>query len=437
MNLSVFGLGYVGCVSAAALARRGHHVTGVDIDDLKVASVAAGRSPIVEPGLDALTAAVVAEGRLTATTDAAAAVEGSDASLVCVGTPSGRGGEPDVAALVRVMETIGRALRETSRPHVVIVRSTILPGTSERVLIPVLVEASGRTPREGVDFVFNPEFLREGSSLADFDRPPKTVFGVADTRGADCAEEVYRPGPEPVFRVPIAVAELVKYADNAFHALKIGFANEVGAISRAFGVDSHAVMDVFKADTTLNISDAYLTPGFSFGGSCLPKDVRGLAAAAAREHVDAPILSSILPSNGSHLKRAFELVAQFGERRVGMFGLAFKGATDDLRESPFVELAERLIGKGFELKIHDPIVSPARLVGSNKRYVETVLPHLSALLVDHPAEVVAHGRTLVVGSRAPAVLDALAESGDRAVVDLVRLPDSVPRVEGRYAGIAW
>jgi GDP-mannose 6-dehydrogenase len=434
----VFGLGYVGSVSAAALARRGHAVVGVDVDESKVASVAAGQSPIVEPGLDDLIGDMVAAGSLSATTDAAAAVVASDASLVCVGTPSARGGEPDTTAIARVMETIGSALRGSSRPHVVITRSTILPGTSENLLIPILEEASGRSLGSGVGFVFNPEFLREGSSLHDFQRPPKTVFGVADDASADTAAAVYRPGPEPVFRVPIRVAELVKYADNAFHALKVGFANEIGAVSSALEIDSHEVMTIFKADDRLNISEAYLTPGFAFGGSCLPKDVRALAAMTTRHHVDAPILQHVLQSNDAHLQRAFDLVAQCDERRVGMFGLAFKSATDDLRESPFVELAERLIGKGYDLRIHDPVVSPNRLVGANKRYVQERLPHLSSLLVDDPRAVVEHGQVLVVGSRHPAVLDALAASEGRWIVDLVRLPDAAVRRGGdRYLGIAW
>jgi GDP-mannose 6-dehydrogenase len=320
----------------------------------------------------------------------------------------------------------------------VVVRSTILPGTSERLLIPLLESASGRSVGEGLGFAFNPEFLREGSSLADFEEPPKTVIGARDDRSHDAVSQLYSDLPAPIFRVPIAVAELAKYADNLFHALKICFANELGAAARVLGLDSHQVMNILKADMRLNISTAYLTPGFAFGGSCLPKDVRALVELANREHLDLPVLTNVLRSNEAQLQRAFELIVETGERRIGMFGLAFKSATDDLRESPFVELAERLVGKGFDLKIYDPVVAPARLIGANRRFVEQHLPHLSVLLADDPDDVVRHARVLVVGNLSPAVLSALDRSGDRKIVDLVRVPDAEERRRGGdYAGIAW
>jgi GDP-mannose 6-dehydrogenase len=437
VKLCVFGLGYVGCVSAAVLASRGHRVIGVDLDESKVAAVAAGEAPIVEPGLDLLLAETVADGSLSATTDGTAGVQASEASLVCVGTPSGRGGEPSTEALERVVATIGGALARTNDRHTAVIRSTILPGTCERLLIPLLEQAAGRHVGENLGFVFNPEFLREGSSIADFRHPPKTVIGEADGPSGETAAAIYRDTPGPLFRVPVAVAEMVKYADNFFHALKVCFANEIGASSRAFGLDSHQVMDIFKADERLNISTAYLTPGFAFGGSCLTKDVRALAAAARREHLDLPILENVIGSNEAHLRRAFELVTQLGERRIGMFGLAFKSVTDDLRESPFVELAERLIGKGFDLKIHDPTVAPAGLVGANRRFVEERLPHLSALLVDDPAELLEHAQVLVIGNHTPAALHAAANSDGRWIVDLVRIPGDVSRWDDRYLGIAW
>jgi GDP-mannose 6-dehydrogenase len=435
MKLCVFGLGYVGCVSAAALAARGHRVIGVDLDESKVEAVNAGEAPLVEPGLDELIAETRSEGSLSATADGARAVRDSDASLVCVGTPSGRGGQPSTDALQRVMETIGGAL--SSERHTVVVRSTILPGTSERLLIPLLEETSGRSIGPTLGFAFNPEFLREGSSLADFHRPPKTVIGEADLPSGETVATIYEGTPGLMFRVPIAVAEMAKYADNFFHALKVCFANEIGAASRAFGVDSHHVMEIFKADERLNISAAYLTPGFAFGGSCLPKDVRALAAAARSEHLELPILESVLRSNEAHLQRAFDLVAELGERRIGMFGLAFKSVTDDLRESPFVELAERLVGKGFDLKIHDPTVAPARLVGANRRFVEERLPHLSALLVDDPDELLEHARVLVIGNETPEALRAAAQSCGRWIVDLVRIPGAPASGDDRYLGIAW
>ena len=438
MNLCVFGLGYVGCVSAAGFATHGHRVVGVDIDESKVSAIRAGTAPIVEPGLDDLISSAVESGDLLATVDGEGAVNQSDLSLICVGTPSGRGGEPDTSAVQRVLETVGASLRKTSAPHTVVVRSTILPGTSESVLIPVLERASGRSVDDDLGFAFNPEFLREGSSLADFESPPKTVIGARSDRSHDTVSKMYEGIPGPVFHVPIAVAEMAKYADNFFHALKVCFANEIGSASRVLGLDSHEVMEIFKADERLNISTAYLAPGFAFGGSCLPKDVRALAELANREHLDMPILNNVIRANEAHLQRAFDLITGPGERRIGMFGLAFKSATDDLRESPFVELAERLIGKGFDLKIYDPVIAPSRLIGTNRRFVERHLPHLSALLVDDPDEVVAHARVLVVGNRTPPVLSAVAASRDKWIVDLVRMPDAdTRRGDDNYVGIAW
>ncbi|MEV7807015.1 nucleotide sugar dehydrogenase [Microbispora sp. NPDC088329] len=438
MRISVFGLGYVGCVSAACLASRGHQVIGVDVNPVKVDLIRRGRAPVVEERIGELTAQVVASGALRATTDAAEAVRSSELSLVCVGTPSASNGSLTTAYLERVAEQIGEALADRRDWHTVVFRSTMLPGTTASVLVPILEKASGRTA--GVDFgvAVNPEFLREGTSVKDFFDPPKTVIGELDPTSGDVLAGLYEGLPGPVFRVPVTVAEMTKYADNSFHGLKIAFANELGAVCAALGVDSHQVMDVFLADTKLNVSRAYLRPGFAFGGSCLPKDLRGLVYAARRADVAVPLLSHVLPSNEEHLRRAFDLVAATGRRRIGLFGLSFKPGTDDLRESPLVELAERLLGKGYDLRIYDANVSMSRLIGANRDYIASRLPHLGELLSNSVDDVLAHAEVCVVGCDDPAVLDALGDSGDKEIVDLIRLPDAGERRRHPgYTGLGW
>ncbi len=438
MKVSVFGLGYVGSVSAACLAACGHEVVGVDVNPTKVDLMARGQAPVVEERIGELTAEVVGTGALRATTDVAEAIATTEISLVCVGTPSAANGSLSTAYLERVAEQIGSVLAGIDRWHTVVFRSTMLPGTCTELLIPILEKASGKTA--GVDFgvAVNPEFLREGTSVKDFFDPPKTVIGELDATSADQVAAMYEGLPGEVFRVPIAVAEMTKYADNSFHGMKIAFANELGAICHALGVDSHKVMDVFLADRKLNVSPAYLRPGFAFGGSCLPKDLRGLVYAARRADVSVPLLSHVLPSNEEQLKRAFELVTASGRRRIGLFGLSFKPGTDDLRESPLVELAERLLGKGYDLRIYDANVALSRLVGANRDYIEGRLPHLGDLLSNSVDDVLAHAEVCVVGCKDPAVLAALDAAGDRIVVDLVRLPDAeARRATDGYVGLGW
>jgi GDP-mannose 6-dehydrogenase len=438
MRISVFGLGYVGSVSAACFAARGHQVVGVDVNATKVELMSRGQAPVVEERIGELTAEVVASGALRATTDVTEAVEATEISLICVGTPSAANGSLSTTYLERVAEEIGAVLAGLDRWHTVVFRSTMLPGTCTELLIPILEKASGKTA--GVEFgvAVNPEFLREGSSVRDFFDPPKTVIGELDPTSADQVAAMYEGIPGEVFRVPIEVAEMAKYADNSFHGLKIAFANELGAICRALGVDSHRMMDVFLADRKLNISEAYLRPGFAFGGSCLPKDLRGLVYAARRADVAAPLLSHVLPSNEEHLRRAVNLVTASGRRKIGLLGLSFKPGTDDLRESPLVELAERLLGKGYDLRIYDANVSLSRLIGANREYIESRLPHLSELLSNDADEVVAHADVCVVGSKDPVVLAALPAPGDKIIVDLVRIPDAATRraTEG-YHGLGW
>ncbi|OLZ56368.1 nucleotide sugar dehydrogenase [Amycolatopsis sp. WAC 04169] len=438
MKISVFGLGYVGCVSAACLAGRGHEVVGVDVNPVKIELVSSGKAPVVEERIGELTAEVVAAGKLRATTDVRQAIADSEVSLICVGTPSAPNGSLSTAFLERVAEEIGEALRDKTERHTVVFRSTMLPGTCLDLLVPILEKSSGRTA--GVDFgvAVNPEFLREGSSVKDFFDPPKTVIGELDPASGDVVAALYEGLPGEVFRVAIPVAEMTKYADNSFHGLKIGFANELGAICRALGLDSHQVIDVFLADRKLNISPAYLRPGFAFGGSCLPKDLRGLVYAAHRADVAVPILSHVLPSNDEHLQRAFDLVARTGKRKIGLFGLSFKPGTDDLRESPLVELAERLLGKGYDLRIYDANVSLSRLMGANREYIEGRLPHLGQLLAGSIDEVVDHAEVCLIGSSDPEVLAALPAGGGRTIIDLVRVPDAAERrAEEGYVGLAW
>ncbi|MDT7671332.1 MAG: GDP-mannose 6-dehydrogenase, partial [Pseudonocardiales bacterium] len=404
MKVSVFGLGYVGVVSAACLAAQGHEVVGVDVNPTKVDLVNRGQSTVVEERIRELTQEVVEKGALRATTDVAEAIGDTDLSLICVGTPSAPNGSLSTVYLERVAEEIGAAIGAKESRHTVVFRSTMLPGTCERLLVPALEKASGK--QAGADFgvAVNPEFLRESTSVKDYYDPPKTVVGEFDAASGDPVVELYADLPGPVFRVPIKVAEMTKYADNSFHGLKIGFANEIGAICAALGLDSHKVMDIFLADRKLNISPAYLRPGFAFGGSCLPKDLRGLVYAARRADVSVPILEHVLTSNTEQLHRAFEVVAATGKRKIGLLGLSFKPGTDDLRESPLVELAERLLGKGYDLRIYDANVTLSRLVGANREYIEERLPHLSDLLGDSVDEVMDHAEVCIVGCKDEAVL---------------------------------
>jgi GDP-mannose 6-dehydrogenase len=436
--LSVVGLGYVGCVSAACFAARGHEVVGVDVDEHKAALLRSGRSPIVEERIDEVVADGVRSGRLRIVADTRAAVAASDVTLVCVGTPSAADGSLSTAFLERACAQIGEALAAKRSWHVVVFRSTMTPGTCEDLLVPALERASGQ--RAGVDFgvCINPEYLREGTSVRDFESPPKTVVGESDPRSGDVVMSLYEGLPGPRFRVSIAVAEMSKYVDNSFHALKVVFGNEIGAVCRAAGLDSHEVMDVFLADTKLNISPAYLRPGFAFGGSCLPKDVRALVHTARRHDVDVPLLANVIPANDAHLRRAVDLVVAGGRRRVALMGLSFKAGTDDLRESPLVELAERLLGKGYDLRIYDANVSVSRLVGANREHIAEHLPHIGQLLTDDLDEVLAHAELFIVGSAAPEIEAALARIDDRPVVDLVRLADAgTRRGSGNYVGIGW
>ncbi|HET9531515.1 MAG TPA: UDP-glucose/GDP-mannose dehydrogenase family protein [Blastocatellia bacterium] len=437
MKLSIFGLGYVGCVSAACFARSGHDVIGADVNPLKVDIINGGRSPIVEPGIDDLIGRSVKEGRLRATTDAAEAVAGSDLSLVCVGTPGKANGSLDLTFVKRVCREIGEALTATSRHHIVVIRSTMLPGTMEETIIPTLEVYSGK--RAGRDFgvAVNPEFLREGTSIEDFENPPFTLIGAEDEDTAAALRRLYAQTNAPVLTVGIKEAEMVKYASNAFHALKVAFANEIGNICKGLGADSHRVMEVFCKDDKLNLSPMYLKPGFAFGGSCLPKDLRALTYKAREMDVEVPLLNSVLTSNRGQIERAIQMVLETGRKNVGVLGLSFKSGTDDLRESPMVTLIESLIGKGLKLSIYDRDVELARLFGANKHYIEQEIPHISSLMNPDLNQVIESSEVIIVGKKEKEfrVLEDKLNNG-RVVIDLVRLLD-VGDGRKSYQGVCW
>jgi GDP-mannose 6-dehydrogenase len=435
MKVSIFGTGYVGTVTAACLAGAGHDVTAVDVNPQKVDLINAGTSPVVEPGLGALLARVVGEGRLRATTSSREAVAGSDVSLICVGTPSCSNGRLDVSAVAGVGEEIGRALRGRRRPYTVVLRSTVLPGTTEETLLDSLRTGLGRAVGPRLRVAFNPEFMREGSSLDDFAGPPLTIAGTQDPEAADLLRRLYAGVQAPFVHTSVRTAEMVKYAANAFHALKICFANEMADVCDALGADAQHVMRVFRMDHKLNISEAYLRPGFAFGGSCLPKDVRALLYGARSADVLPPLLGSILASNDAQVRRGVEAVLARGRRRVGVVGLSFKDGTDDLRESPLVTVVENLIGKGCDVRILDRNVSLARLVGANRRYIEEQIPHIASLMCESVEEILAHAEVLVIGNGGEQASQVLAgAAAHHLVVDLTR--GSLPRPAAGATAIA-
>lgn len=435
MKVSIFGLGYVGCVSSACLADAGHEVIGVDVNPLKVEIINSGRSPVVEPGVGELMAKAVEAGRLRATTETREAVLETDLSLVCVGTPGRDNGSLDLTYVKRVCQQIGEALAAKQRYHIVAIRSTMLPGTIETTVLPTLEVYSGK--RAGLDFgvAVNPEFLREGTSIYDFHHPPFTLIGADDEDAAGPVGRLYAGIDAPLIRTRIKEAEMVKYACNAFHALKVTFANELGNLCKSLGVDSHRVMEVFCKDTKLNLSPAYLKPGFAFGGSCLPKDLRALMHKAKEMDVETPLLGSILASNRHQVERAVDLVLKSGRKRVGVLGLSFKPGTDDLRESPMVTMIEALIGKGLQLAIYDREVELARLYGANKEYIEREIPHISSLLCSELDDVIAHSEVIVIGKKSDEVRTRSADlNHGRMVIDLVRL---IEPENSAYQGICW
>jgi GDP-mannose 6-dehydrogenase len=438
MRISTFGLGYVGTVTAACLADKGHRVIGVEINPEKLALFRRGKSPIFEPHLAALLEKAHRSGRFVATTDVTEAIASSDLSLVCVGTPSKKSGQPDTSHVENVAREIGAALRDKRDVHTVAVRSTMLPGAIDSLIVPRIEEASGRTAGRTLRVVANPEFMREGFAICDFYQPPFVVIGERSPGEGDMVAEAYSFVNAPQVRTSIRAAEAVKFACNAFHALKVTFTNEFGYFCKAHGIDSHEVMELFCQDVKLNISTAYLSPGLAFGGSCLPKDLRALVSRAREAHLDLPMLEAVARSNSEQIQRTVDLIAERGHREVGLLGLSFKAGTDDLRESPLVIIAETLIGRGFKLAIHDSEIELTRLTGANKRFLENKLPHISSLLASSVADVVRRSKTLVICKRATeyAGLRELIRSGQE-IVDLVAMlrPNGWPLEH--YHGLYW
>jgi GDP-mannose 6-dehydrogenase len=436
MRIGIFGLGYVGSVSAACLAADGHDVIGVDIDPVKVDSVNRGLSPVVEPGLSELIQSGVASGRLRASTHVTGDL---DVAMICVGTPSNENGSLCLDYMTRVVAQLGAYLKERDGYQVVCNRSTVLPGTVESVLIPLLEQHSGKRAGEDFGVCMNPEFLREGTSIRDYYSPPFTIIGELDPRSGDVTAALYASVTAPVIRTALPVAEMVKYTGNAFHALKITFANEIGNICKRLGLDGREVMDIVCRDTKLNVSPAYLQPGFAFGGSCLPKDLRALLHKAKEVDLEPPVLRAILPSNTTQIEEAYRLIRQTGKKKVAMLGLSFKPGTDDLRESPTAELIEMLIGKGHQIAIYDREVSLARLHGANKAYIEQTIPHISCLMKPTAAAAIDGAEVIVVAKRSEEFDDAVKSSGNgRRVVDLVSgLSTSNGHNGHAYEGICW
>ena len=438
LSISVFGMGYVGSVTAACFAHAGHRVIGVDVSSAKVEMLSAGRSPIIEARMSELVAEAHQAGTLHATTNAVEAVQNSEISFVCVGTPSRRGGKLDLTYVERVVHEIGVALGRKKSHHSVVLRSTVLPGTTESLVIPTVEKASGR--RAGADFAvcYNPEFMREGSAVADFLQPPYTVLGAQDPKQLVSVRELYQSTPGPLFETNIPVAEMVKYVCNAFHAVKVGFANEVGTLCKNLGVDTEAVTRIYTSDTKLNISPAYLSPGFAFGGSCLPKDLRALGHRAKELDLGLPLLESVLPSNALHIDRAVDAVLRTNKKKISFLGLSFKSGTDDLRESPQVQMIKRLLGEGRQVRVWDRDVSLGKLAGSNRQYIEEVIPHIGSLLSADLEDVVQGGEVVVIATKVEKEQLSRCLSPEQIVIDLINLAAaSRPVTTASYEGICW
>ncbi len=439
MNISVFGLGYVGTVSAACLARDGHRVIGVDVNPQKIAAINSGNTTVGEPGLATLINEVHGDGRLQATNNTELAVMESDISLICVGTPSNGNGSLKLTYIDNVCREIGKSLANKSDYHVVVIRSTVLPNTVQSRVIPVLEEASGKIA--GVDFgvAMNPEFLREGSAIADYDQPSLIVIGELDARSGDLVEQMYEKVDAPSVRTSIQTSEMVKYANNAFHALKIVFANEIGNICKTHGVDGQEVMDIFCQDRRLNISDVYLKPGFAFGGSCLPKDLRALMYDAKTNDIDCPVLGAVLESNQKQIQAGVEMIEKTGRKNIGVLGLSFKAKTDDVRESPVVPIIETLLGRGYSVTVFDEHVVPDQLIGSNRAFLDRELPHIASLMRQTLNEVVESSEVLVVTNGSEAFREIGQTAGkDQIIIDFVGTSKaSSKHRNGNYRGICW
>jgi GDP-mannose 6-dehydrogenase len=437
-RISVFGLGYVGAVSVACFADRGNEVIGVDVNPVKVDMISQGRSPIIEAGLEELIQKGVTKGKIKATTDAQEAVLESEISFICVGTPSNSNGSLDLKYVKRVCEEIGTFIKKKSAYHLIVLRSTVLPGSTDEIVIPILEQFSKKKCGIGFGVCFNPEFLREGSSIKDFFNPPFTIIGSNDEEAAEIIKELYEGIKAPLIIVSFKIAEMVKYANNAFHALKVTFANEIGNICKQQDIDSHQVMDIFCLDDKLNLSSYYLKPGYAFGGSCLPKDLRALLYLSRHNDLQLPVIESILISNQQQIDMAFKMVKQTGYKKVGILGFSFKAGTDDLRESPSVELIEQLIGKGFQVKVFDQNVSLANLQGANREYIEKEIPHIASLMGSSIEEIIAESEVIVIGNKDPQFAESIQDIGEnQKIIDLVRISETLDGYGENYEGLCW
>jgi GDP-mannose 6-dehydrogenase len=438
MRVSLFGLGYVGCVTAACLAKCGHEVWGVDVNADKVGMINSGKSPIIEKGLQEMIFESNRKGQFRATTDATDAVLNTDVSLVCVGTPSNDNGSLDLKAVKAVAEQIGRGLREKNSYHCIVFRSTMLPGTVRKILIPILTESSQKTAHSDFDVCFNPEFLREGTAIHDFYHPPFTAVGCVNPRAGTVVVQLYEGVEGAVEKTSFEVAEMLKYACNSFHALKIAFANEIGSLCKGMGIDSHSVMDLFARDEKLNISKAYLKPGFAFGGSCLPKDVRAITYRAKELDIDNPLLGAVLHSNELHIQHLIDRILSTKQKKIGILGLSFKAGTDDLRDSPTVKLVESLLGKGCRIRIYDSEVSLARIFGANKAYIEHEIEHISTLMCSRIEEVLEQSDVIVVAKNQDDIVAGVKPYlGKKLLFDLVRIVSSPCGQPEKYDGVCW
>jgi GDP-mannose 6-dehydrogenase len=438
MRVSIFGLGYVGCVSAACLAHDGHEVIGVDVNPVKVAAIAAGKSPIIEPGLDELLRDVVRSGQLRASIDAQRAVRVSDISLICVGTPSNPNGSLNTRHVESVCQEIGLGINHKRDYHTVVVRSTVLPGTVNDKVVPILEEFSGRRAGDEFGVAMNPEFLREGTAISDYYDPSFVVIGEYNRRSGAMVEEMYAAVEAKMIHTSIKTAEMMKYANNSFHALKISFANEIGNICKAHGIDGRDVMDIVCQDDRLNISPTYLKPGFAFGGSCLPKDLRALMYRSKERDIDSPLISSIMQSNQRQIERGIQMVEKTGRKSVGILGLSFKAGTDDVRESSIVPLIETLVGRGYRVSVYDETVDLPRLIGANRSYVEEALPHIAQLMRSSIKDVLAESEVVVVANGSASFRQVAGDMrADQILIDLVGAAEVNGNLRGEYDGICW
>jgi len=437
MKVSIFGLGYVGAVSAGCLAETGHSIIGVDRDEFKVDYINQGKAPIIEDDLEDLIKKNVKADRLKAYIDSKRAVMETEISFVCVGTPSHSNGNINLDYIERVSKDIGEALAAKDDYHIVVARSTMLPGTIHGTIIPLLEKYSGKKVDKHFGVVCNPEFLREASAVFDFFNPPKTVIGATNVKDGEKVAKLYKGIMAPLFHTSIKVAEILKYVDNSFHALKITFANEIGLICKNLEIDSHAVMKIFCKDTKLNLSPLYLKPGFAFGGSCLPKDLRSITYFGKHQDLMLPVMNSIIKSNKSHIQYTLNLIKSKEKRKIGFLGFAFKAGTDDLRESPVVALIETLLGQGYEILIYDKNVSLSMLRGANKKFIETKIPHIASLITEDIEALLRFAEIIVIGNSSDEFKNIIHKvKEDQFIIDLVRITEE-RNTKGTYEGLCW